>query len=141
MSPGFASPDAAEQAFYEAFARLDSAAMADVWAADPAVCCIHPGGPLLQGRAAVLQSWAEIFSGSRPPRFRWERLSVVAGTDLAVHVTAEHIESADPETGRSARVVATNVFRRGPAGWALVEHHASLPVMRQTREQRAPSLH
>jgi len=58
-----------------------------------------------------------------------------------VHVTAEHIQSAGSETGRGARVVATNVFRRGPAGWVLVQHHASLPMIRQTRTQRASSLH
>ena len=141
MSTGFASPEAAEQAFYQAFARLDAAAMADVWAADQPVCCIHPGGPLLQGRAAVLQSWAEIFAGAQPPRLRWERLSAVGGADLAVHVTAEHIETGAHAAVRSARVVATNVFRRGPAGWVLIEHHASLPMVRQTRAQRAPSLH
>ena len=45
MSTGFASAEAAEQAFYAAFARLDAVAMADVWAADQPVCCIHPGGP------------------------------------------------------------------------------------------------
>lgn len=141
MSTGFASPEAAEQAFYQAFARLDAAAMADVWSADQPVCCIHPGGPLLQGRASVLQSWTEIFAGAQPPRLQWERLSAVAGTDLAVHVTTEHIETGAPTAARSARVVATNVFRRGPAGWVLIEHHASLPVMRQTRPQRTPSLH
>ena len=141
MSTGFASPEAAEQAFYQAFARLDATAMADVWALDQPVCCIHPGGPLLQGRTAVLQSWAEIFGGAQPPRLQWQRLSAVVGTDLAVHVTAEHIESGDRAAARSARVVATNVFRRGQAGWVLIEHHASLPVVRQTRPQRAPSLH
>jgi len=141
MSTGFDSPEAAEQAFYAAFARLDAVAMADVWATAGPICCLHPGGPLLQGRAAVLQSWAEIFAGAQPPRLEWKRLSAVAGTDLAVHVTAEHIETGAPTAARSARVVATNVFRREPAGWVLIEHHASLPVMRQTRPQRTPSLH
>lgn len=141
MSMAFPSPDAAEQAFYRAFARLDVAAMHDVWSADDPVCCVHPGGPLLQGREAVLQSWAEILAGAQAPRLEWERLSAVTGGDLAVHVTAEDIESGDRAAARSARVVATNVFRRGPAGWVLVQHHASLPVMRQTRAQRGPSLH
>jgi len=141
MSPGFGSPAAAEEAFYRAFAALDPAAMRRVWSADDAVACVHPGGPLLQGQQAVLQSWAEIFSGSQPPRLAWERLSSVATGDLAVHVTAEHIQSGDAETGRGARVIATNVFRREPGGWLLIQHHASLPVIRQTRAQRAGSLH
>jgi ketosteroid isomerase-like protein len=141
MSGAFASADAAEAAFYQAFAALDPVAMRQVWSADPAVSCVHPGGPLLQGLAVVLQSWTEIFAGSHPPRLRWERLSTLESGDLAVHVTAEHIESGDPAAGRGARVVATNVFRRGDAGWLLVQHHASLPIVRQTRAQRSGSLH
>lgn len=141
MNPAFASPDAAEAAFYHAFAALDPAAMRRVWSADQPVSCVHPGGPLLQGLQAVLQSWVEIFAGAQPPRLAWERLSAVESPDLAVHVTAEHIQSGDPATGRGARVVATNVFRREPAGWRLIQHHASLPIVRQTRSQRAGSLH
>ena len=141
MSPAFGSPDAVEEAFYRAFSALDHAAMRRVWSAGDAVSCIHPGGPLLQGQQAVLQSWSEIFAGSQPPRLAWERLSAVEAGDLAVHVTAEHIQSGDPDAGRGARVIATNVFRREAAGWLLIQHHASLPVMRQSRPQRSRSLH
>jgi ketosteroid isomerase-like protein len=141
MSSPFMSPDAAEDAFYRAFAALDSAAMRRVWSAEQPVTCLHPGGPLLQGLQAVLQSWGEIFAGAQPPRLAWERLSAVETADLAVHVTAEHIQTGNPETGRAARVIATNVFRRESAGWLLIEHHASLPLMRQSRSQRAGSLH
>ena len=141
MSTAFDSPGAAEEAFYRAFAALDHAAMRRVWSTEGPVSCVHPGGPLLQGLQAVLQSWSEIFGGSQPPRLRWECLSSLESGDLAVHVTEEHIHSGDPDTGRGARVVATNVFRREAAGWRLVQHHASLPLMRQTRTQRAASLH
>ena len=141
MTPPFATPSAAEEAFYRAFAALDPAAMRRAWSADDTITCIHPGGPLLQGQQAVLQSWAEIFSGSQPPRLVWERLSTVQEGDLAVHVTVEHIHSGDPAAGRGARVIATNVFRRQPGGWLLIQHHASVPLVRQTRAQRAGSLH
>ena len=141
VSNDFASPDAAEQAFYQAFARLDLAAMRQVWSARQPVSCVHPGGPLLRGLDAVLKSWAEIFAGAQPPRLRWERLSTVAAGDLAVHVTIEHIESGAPAVGRGARVIATNVFRREPTGWALIEHHASLSPMREARPRRPRSLH
>jgi len=141
VSAAFASPDAAEEAFYRAFAQLDSAAMRRVWSAEQPVTCIHPGGPLLQGLPAVLQSWVEIFTGAQPPRLAWERLSATGTDDLAVHVIAEHIESGAPGAGRGARVIATNVFRREPGGWRLIQHHASLPLVRQSRSQRAKSLH
>jgi ketosteroid isomerase-like protein len=141
MVIAFPTPDAAEQAFYQAFAQLDPGAMRRVWSTAQPVTCIHPGGPLLQGLQAVLQSWSEIFAGSQPPRLAWERLSAVEAGDLAVHVTAEHIQSGDPDAGRGARVISTNVFRREAAGWLLIQHHASLPVMRQSRAQRSRSLH
>lgn len=141
MSTGFTSPNAAEQAFYRAFAQLDAAAMRRVWSVEQPISCIHPGGPLLRGLDAVLQSWVGIFAGAQPPRLAWERLSSIEGNDLAVHITAERIESGDPAAGRGANVIATNVFWLGPAGWSLVQHHASLPLMRQTRARRAESLH
>jgi ketosteroid isomerase-like protein len=141
MTPAFATPDAAEEAFYRAFAALDPAAMRRVWSATQPITCVHPGGPLLQGLQAVLQSWSEILAGAQPPRLTWECVSAVESGDLAVHVTAEHIHSGESDAGRGARVIATNVFRREQAGWLLVQHHASLPLMRQTRTQRSGSLH
>jgi ketosteroid isomerase-like protein len=141
VSPTFDSADAAEDAFYRAFAALDPAAMQQVWSRTQPVTCVHPGGPLLQGLQAVLQSWAEIFAGAQPPRLSWERLSTVETAGLAVHITAEHIQTGDPEAKQGAQVIATNVFRRDSAGWLLIEHHASLPLVRQTRSQRTGSLH
>lgn len=139
--PGFPTPAAAEEAFYRAFAALDHAAMHRVWAADDAVTCMHPGGPLLRGLRAVLQSWSEIFALSQPPNIRCECLSALESGELAVRVTVEQIQGADHEAGPLARVVATNVFRRSPAGWALVQHHASQPMRRQPPAGQPPSLH
>ena len=43
----------ANEAFYQAFAARDLAAMEEVWAHHCPVACIHPGWPPLHGRQAV----------------------------------------------------------------------------------------
>lgn len=51
----------ANEAFYLAFNSGNLAAMADLWAADSPVSCIHPGWRPLLDRDEILQSWARIF--------------------------------------------------------------------------------
>ncbi|MDX1433824.1 MAG: nuclear transport factor 2 family protein, partial [Gammaproteobacteria bacterium] len=65
----FTTPEDAEAAFYDAFQRLDLEAMMRVWADEETIVCVHPMGPRLGGRAAVAQSWREIFAGGSPMRF------------------------------------------------------------------------
>lgn len=131
----FASAADCERAFYQAFAECDMQAMAAVWDEDD-VNCIHPGGSLLRTREAILASWAAIFEDAVPPGIRVHVLGRVSDGGLAVHLVQEHISHA----GHTSHVIATNVFRRGAAGWRLVAHHGSVPAMR--RESAATgSLH
>lgn len=122
----YASAAECERAFYQAFAECDMQAMATVWD-DDEVHCIHPGGPLLRTREAILASWAAIFEDALPPAIRVHVLARVSEAGLAVHLVQEHISHA----GHSSHVTATNVFRRGAAGWRLVAHHGSVPAVRR----------
>jgi ketosteroid isomerase-like protein len=59
-------------------------------------------------------------------------VNVAVDGDVAI-VTCEHgllarSEETDTSFGETARVVASNVFRRTPDGWRLWSHHAS-PVL------------
>ena len=38
--------------------------MDELWAAEGAVTCLHPGHPPLHDRPAIMASWAQIFQGS-----------------------------------------------------------------------------
>jgi ketosteroid isomerase-like protein len=60
----FSSPEAAEEAFYRALQKSDLDLMMAVWDEDENVSCVHPGGQRLEGRAAVRQSWEQIFAHS-----------------------------------------------------------------------------
>jgi ketosteroid isomerase-like protein len=129
MSPGFESPEAAEAAFYGAFAATDLGAMAQVWLEGVGAICVHPGGALLLGKDAVMQSWSEILTGAAPPRIEYRLLSRIEVADLRVHLVEERIQAGgDPESA-AGLVIATNVYARGPQGWRLSLHHASLPLM------------
>ena len=121
--PGpFRTPAEAEAAFYDAIERCDLAALAEVWARRDEVICVHPGTDRIEGRAAVLDSFARMFAGDA--RLAFEIVDVtVAGTDgLAVHHARERIRLA----GRLAGVMtATNVYVLESEGWRLLVHHAS----------------
>jgi ketosteroid isomerase-like protein len=142
MTDGFASPEAAEAAFYSAFAATDLAAMEGVWLDGGGAVCIHPGGGLLQGKAQVMQSWAEILTGTTPPHVECRLISRTETTDLAVHLVEESIRAGGDPRAPVNRVLATNVFVRGSRGWHLASHHASLPLMaRRGSQQGERQLH
>ena len=122
---GFATAEAAEAAFYEAFSSCDVEAMAVVWA-EEGVVCIHPGSAALLGREVVMQSWTSILCNAERPTLHVEVLSRTVSNDMAVHIVEEYL-TAGGGARMTSMVLATNVYRREQDGWRLLEHHASLP--------------
>ena len=120
----FEDDDAAEVAFYHAFANCDIKAMESVWARDE-VICIHPGATPLRGYDVVIRSWSNILLNTQPPRLQFDILSRTTNEDLAVHIVKESIAPADVPFA-SAVILATNVYvRDNHGGWLLYSHHAS----------------
>jgi uncharacterized protein (TIGR02246 family) len=128
QGPPFLTPEAAQDAFYAAFAATDLAAMAEVWGEETESLCIHPGGGPLKGKAAVMESWVEIFSAAQPPSVEVEPLTGMTSGDLAVRVLVELIRPNGRPAEAASRVLATNVFQRRDGSWRLIEHHASLSL-------------
>ncbi|MGB5734068.1 MAG: nuclear transport factor 2 family protein [Thiohalocapsa sp.] len=124
----FQSPDAAEAAFYAAFAATDLTLMASVWLNTDDAQCVHPGGDLLQGYAAVLHSWQSILSATEAPTIRFRLLNRLESDGLSVHIVEEGIGPAG-EVSDLTRVLATNTYLRTNRGWHLVMHHATLPLV------------
>ena len=121
----FATPDEAEQAFYDALARADIEALMLVWASDEEeVVCVHPGGLRLVGHRAVRESWETILKqgGLRIETARCHRLHTMMG---ATHTLIEQIRVSAPTGTEQAYCYATNVYHKGPTGWRMVMHHAS----------------
>jgi ketosteroid isomerase-like protein len=119
---------AANQAFYDAFARGDLTGVDALWARRAPVACIHPGWDALHGRDEVMASWRSILHGSGPPVRCVRPIASVLG-ECAFVVCGENIQGAE--------LVATNVFVREDGVWKLVHHHAG-PVQRRV-EVRRPS--
>lgn len=134
----FASAEAVEDAFYHAFAGTDLSGMARVWIGGAEARCIHPGGDLLTGATAVLDSWRQIFSGAAAPTVRHRLLHRSAAADLGIHLVEERIGPSGASDERLTRVLATNVYRRTPDGWRMVLHHATLPLVEESRERGRP---
>lgn len=121
----FASSEDAEHAFYDALEHGDVDAVMDVWSEDDEVVCVHPGGQRLIGHAAVRAGWKAILAGG-PLQAHPSDLHITAGPMIAVHSLIERLISVEQNRTRVARVFATNIYFKGPLGWRLVLHHASL---------------
>ena len=118
----FATPEAVEAAFYDAFERRDIDAMMAVWANQDGIVCIHPGGERLEGVAEVRSSWERIFASESPFAF------IISGTrstrceSLSVHLVKERIVVGGVTRGV---MLASNVYQRFGNNWQLIVHHAS----------------
>lgn len=128
---------AANAELYEAFEAGDVDRMEAVWDDADDVVCVHPGWPMLRGRARVLRSWSVIMANTNYIQFFLTGVDTVIDADIAVVTCEENILTAvaDPDgaLSQSAKVVSTNVFRRRDGGWRLWLHHGS-PVLAPSEE-------
>lgn len=138
MSTDVDAVTAANAELYAAFEAGDVDRMEAVWDDADDVRCIHPGWPLLRGRARVLRSWSVIMANTVYIQFFLTGVETSVDGDLAVVTCEENIltavDDADGDLGESAKVVATNIFRRRPGGWRLWLRHGS-PVLSPSESQ------
>ncbi|MEO1193527.1 MAG: nuclear transport factor 2 family protein [Pseudomonadota bacterium] len=105
----------ANEAFYAAFAAGDLEAMTAVWSDAEPLFCLHPGWPLLAGRAAILESWSGILAAD-VSAMRMEAPSAWLQGEVGVVLCREVL-------GPSV-LAATNLFRLEAGQWRLFHHHA-----------------
>jgi ketosteroid isomerase-like protein len=128
--------------FYAAFENGDLDGMGMVWGDDQtaggAVICVHPGGPMIRGRAAVLRSWALMMANTSYIQFVLTDVQTRIFGQTAVVTCAENILTAsdDDAAGFAAggRVATTNAFVRTESGWRMWLHHGS-PVLLRVEEE------
>lgn len=123
MSAKFTSPEAVERAFYRAIEKADISLLGEVWADDDGVVCIHPGCGRLEGRRAVLESFAELFVDAPSIEFSISDTVHSGFGGIAIHTVREEVQ-LDGQVISS--MVATNIFQRNDVGeWSMVLHHSS----------------
>jgi ketosteroid isomerase-like protein len=120
---------AANRDFYRAFAEQNADAMAEVWAREHVVACIHPGRGALHGRDVVMASWRAILASPEAPEVTFTDAILVVVGDAAFVTCIERIGSA--------KIAATNVFVIEGGKWRLVHHHAG--PMASIGESRRPA--
>ncbi len=121
---GFATPDEAEEAFYDAFQASDLEAMMNVWADQEFIECIHPMSDRDRGRTAVEESWRRIFDGGLKVILQLSNIHRTQDALLAIHIVYEHFRTPE-EDRQHPPVIATNIYQLIGGSWHMVLHHAS----------------
>jgi ketosteroid isomerase-like protein len=131
-----AEVEALNRAFYRAFEERDIERMEEIWAHGPHVRCVHPGWNILEGWAAVRQSWVLLFERSSDMKLRLDRVVVRAGSHVAWVTCIERIVTDSAIGSMTDEVLATNIFERtdDESSWRMVQHHAS-PILRDIPEE------
>jgi ketosteroid isomerase-like protein len=120
----YATPDDAEQAFYEALSRGDLEAMMNVWSEDEEVVCVQPGGSRFTGLASIREAWRQLFATGMKIKVRISHPIKTQAMLLSVHCVLEHVNIEGDDT-IAPPMIATNVFSRGAQGWQMILHHTS----------------
>ncbi|MFT3768773.1 MAG: nuclear transport factor 2 family protein [Minicystis sp.] len=129
MSNAEAEVLAANQAFYDAFARGDVEAIDVLWARRAPVACVHPGWDALHGRDEVMASFRSILDNGAPS---------VRCTRPSAYVLGESAYVVCGEAVAGLELVATNLFVREDDAWRLVFHQAGPVHRRVERRARSP---
>ena len=131
--PAPATPDEIEQQFYEALQRADIEALMAVWSDDDEIVCVHPGGPRVVGPAAIRAAFEAIFANGAVA-VRPQKVRRLQSLNCAVHSVLERIEITTADGLQTAWVLATNVYLKSGAGWAMAAHHASPGSPREAQD-------
>ena len=123
--PDDAAVEEANAAFYRAFELLDPGMMAEVWANDDSVRCVHPGWPMLAGRDAVMESWERIFDNAAMMQFDIADAEVTVEGSWAWVTCTERLTSVQGGRVAEGSVQTTNLFRKQDGRWLMVHHHGS----------------
>ena len=119
---------AANAAFYRAVESLDGDLLDAIVAREEPVRVVHPGWPVVSGRAAVVASWERIFDNAGVRQFTIVDPEAHIEGDVAWVICTERLTSVQGGRVVEGLVATTNLFRREDGEWRIVHHHGS-PVM------------
>lgn len=117
------------QAFYQAFERLDAEAMGLLWSKDPKVICIHPGRNALQGWDQILFSWDQIFRNTNQLEVAADIILTEMQGNIAYIILVENLVQVIPERRMEVQTMVTNIFEYDGSNWYLIHRHSS-PMVR-----------
>lgn len=122
MPEAFATPQDAEDAFYDAIDDRDAERLRAVWEDSPDIACLLPMRPLTHG-ADVHALWTPLLTGDLRLDIQVRHIRWLEAGDLALHYVEELVKA--PGQPPQPPLYATNVYRRGPDGWRMILHQNS----------------
>lgn len=122
MSVSHATPQEAEDAFYDAIEERDAARLRAVWEDSPEIACLLPMQPLRHGEA-VHAAWKPWVETDTPLDIEVRHIRWLEAGEVAIHYVEEWVRM--PGRPPQPPLFATNVYRRGSAGWRLILHQNS----------------
>lgn len=128
MSQGYATPQDAEDAFYDAIDEADPEAMAEAWDTSDDIFSLLPMGLPQFGRDQVLANWQSVLGASRGLEIQVRHLHWIESREIAIHCVEERVILPNQPPGTpNPPLFATNIYRLGPNGWRLIMHQNSPP--------------
>lgn len=124
--PIYDTPEAVQNAFYQAINDFDLDLMASVWSSsDLATWCIHPGGGLITGHKAILESWKLLFSSGSRLQAAIQSAGMTSSDSVTVFCVQQHLSLTEDDR-LIPPIIVTNVFHKEEDGsWRMIAHHAS----------------
>jgi uncharacterized protein (TIGR02246 family) len=124
MTTGFATPQDAEDAFYDALDESDMEAMQGVWDESDELLCLLPMAPVTIGRQASLKSWEPLLRGQPTVDIEVRHLHWIETQEIAIHLVEERVTVAG-QPRKQPPMYATNVYRKREGGWRMIMHQNS----------------
>jgi ketosteroid isomerase-like protein len=124
MHEPFGTPEAAEDAYYDALEAGDLDALIAIWATNDDIACALPMAPLATGHVEVTTTWQKALAALGPIDLQTRHIRWIHAGDMAIHLV-EEIAPAPPGQPAPPGIYATNVYRRFETGWHMVLHQNS----------------
>jgi ketosteroid isomerase-like protein len=123
MSNPFATPQDAEDAYYDAIEEKDLQALMAVWEESEDVLCLLPMMTPQRGKAAISKSWEPLMQQDSGLDIQTKHLAWIETPELAIHLVEELVKGSAQADAQA--VYATNIFRKTGQGWRLLMHQNS----------------
>jgi ketosteroid isomerase-like protein len=122
MAEEFATPQDAEDAFYDALDDADAGRMQGVWDDSPEIACLLPMQPFVHG-SEVHKLWEPLAKGDVRLDIQVRHVRWLEVGDIAIHYVEESVSVAG--SPKQPPMYATNVFRKMERGWRMILHQNS----------------
>lgn len=122
MPQELATPQDAEDAFYDAIDERDAEGLRSVWEDSADIACLLPMQPMLHG-ADVHEAFRPLTDGEVQLDIQVRHLRWLEAGVIAIHFVEERVSV--PGSPPQPAVYAVNIFRKGGSGWRLLIHQNS----------------